>query len=412
MRRWTKGVALAAALGMSLAACSSGDDSGSDTGSGSTGGSLLIWADEKRAGPIGDLAKSWGEENDVSVEVTQINFEDLKDQFTQQVPAGQGPDIMLGQNAWAGDFVPSGLISPVDLGANRDQFAASAVEAFTVNGQTYGVPIAMDNIIMFRNTDLVPDAPATANEMGEIGLKLQKEGKTKYPVGLQVGDRGDMFHAFPFFTGAGGYFFGGPDAEGNYDTSDLGVDSPGAQAWAEAFSQWGKDGVVKSTFVQDDLRQAWVDGALPFWITGPWEKAAVMDSGVPFSAEPVPAWEGSDSPAVPVVGAHGFFLNQNSDNKTTAQAFLDATMNTEFMNEIYQADPRPPAWLASAEAVSDDPIDAALAEWAANGYPNLAIAAMNETMSEMDLAELKILNGEDPTTVLQEAKAAIESRIN
>jgi ABC-type glycerol-3-phosphate transport system substrate-binding protein len=66
MRRLVKGVALAAGLTLTLAACSSSDDSGAEAESGS---SLTIWADEKRAEPIGALATTWGEENGVEVTV-------------------------------------------------------------------------------------------------------------------------------------------------------------------------------------------------------------------------------------------------------------------------------------------------------------------------------------------------------
>lgn len=413
MRRITQGVALAAALTLGLAACSS-----SDSGSGSaaeSGSSLTIWADEKRAQPIGDLAKSWGEENGVTVTVEQVNFDGMKDQFLQQAPQGQGPDILLGANDWAGEFVPSGLVSPIELGSSKDSFVEASVDAFTINGQNYGVPVATENILLFRNTGLAPESPASLNEMGETGLKLKKDGKTQYPVGLQVGDKGDAYHAYPFFSAAGGYFFGGPDSSGNYDTADLGLTSEGGLAWADAFSKWGKDGVVKSTFVGDDLTNAWSQGKLAYWVTGPWNKAVVEEAekkkNVKFAAEGLPTWDGSSEKAVPIVGAQGFYLSQNSENKTTAQAFLDASMNTEFMDSLFAADPRPPAWKDSLSQAESDPIIKAVAEFGADGFPNLPYPEMGPTYEEMGLAEKKILDGADPKKTMEEAQANVEKRI-
>ena len=409
MRRITKGVAIAGALMLGLAACSS--DSGSNAESGT---SLTIWADEKRAGPIGDLAKSWGEENGVEVSVEQVNFDTMKDQFLQQAPQGQGPDILLGANDWAGEFVGSGLVSPIELGSNKENFSAAAVNAFTIDSSNYGVPVATENILLFRNTDLAPDAPASLNEMADVGLQLKKDGKTQYPVGLQVGDEGDAYHAFPFFSAAGGYYFAGPDSEGNYDTSDLGLTSEGGLAWADAFSKWGKEGVVKSTFVGDDLTNAWSQGKLAYWITGPWNKETVEDAekknNVKFSAESLPTWDGLDSKSVPIVGAQGFFMNQGSDNKTTAQAFLDATMTTAFMDSLFAADPRPPAWKESLKAADDDPIIKAVAEFGEDGFPNLPNKVMGVVYEEFGLAEKKILDGADPTKTMEEAQANVEKR--
>ena len=152
-----RGVALAATLtlGFALAACGSDDGgSGSEAESGSA---LTIWADEKRAGPIGELAQTWGDENGVDVTVQQVNFDGMKDQFVQQAPQGQGPDILLGANDWAGEFVDSGLVAPINLGSSRDSFVTASVNAFTIAGQTYGVPVATENILLFRNTKLAPD---------------------------------------------------------------------------------------------------------------------------------------------------------------------------------------------------------------------------------------------------------------
>lgn len=409
MLRIKHGVALAAALTLGLTACSSGS-SGSGS-SAESGTALTIWADEKRAEPIGALATSWGEENGVDVTVEQVNFDGMKDQFVQQAPQGQGPDILLGANDWAGEFVASGLVSPIDLGGSKSSFVEASVNAFTIDGQTYGVPVATENILLFRNTDLAPDAPKSLNEMGDTGLQLKKDKKTQYPVGLQVGDQGDAYHAYPFLSAAGGYFFGGPDAQGNYDTSDLGLTSEGGLAWADAFSKWGKEGVVKSTFVGDDLTNAWSQGKLAYWITGPWNKSVVEESKVPYSAEGLPSWDGSSAKAVPIVGAQGFYLSQNSQNKTTAQAFLDATLNTEFMNSVFEADPRPPAWKDSLSAAEKDPIIKAVAEFGADGFPNLPYAAMGPMYEEVGLAEKKILDGADPKKTMEEAQANVEKRI-
>lgn len=411
MRRVRHTVAFGAvlALGFGLTAC--GGSGGGDAGGGGEGGELLIWADEKRAKVIQDLAQSWGEENGVKVTVTQINFDDLKDQYAQQAPAGQGPDILLGASDWIGDFQASGLIAPIDLGDNKSKFNEAAVNVFSVNGQTFGLPVATENIVMFRNKALAPEAPKSIDEMAETGLKLQSEGKTNYPIGLSVGEKGDAYHSYPFFSAAGGYFFGGPDADGAYDFADVGLASEGGLTFAKAWSEFGKKGVIKSTFSGDDLKEAWSAGKLAYWITGPWNSDAVKESGIDYSVESLPGWEGVDSKPVPIVGGQGFMLNQNSNNKTTAQAFLDATMNTEFMDSLFAADPRPPAWSESAAAASSDPIISAILEFGQGGFPNLPSPAMGVIYEEAGLAQKKILDGADPEATMKEAQANTIARI-
>lgn len=400
MRRLRQGAVLATALALGLTACSSDGDE-----SGDVGGSLLIWADEKRAGPVGDLAKEWGDENGVDVEVVQITYADIQPQFTQQAPAGQGPDVLLGGNDWVEEFSASGLISPVDLGGNEDKFVESAIDGWTVDGQIYAVPIAVENVVLFRNTDLAPEAPETLEAMAEAGLALQDEGKTRFPIGIQVGENGDAYHAFPFYSGAGGYFY--PLDNGEFDTSDLGVGGEGSLEFGKRWGELGASGAIKSTFVGDDLINAWSSGELAYWITGPWNIPIVTESGVNFSTEPVPGWEGSDSPAVPIVGSQGFYLNQLSENKTTAQAFLDATLNTEFMNAIYEADPRPPAWTESD--ASSDPIISAILAYGEGGYPNLYPNSA-VVYEELGLAQVRILDGAESDSAIEDAAANIADR--
>ncbi len=418
MNRVVKGAAVAAAFAITLTACSSGSSSGgSSAGSGasaSSGTSLTIWADEKRAGPIGDLAKQWGQENGVNVTVTQVNFDNLKDQYTQQAPAGQGPDIFLGANDWAGEFQKSGLIAPVDLGSNKSNFVETAVNGFTLGGQTYGVPIAVENVIMFRNTNLAPTAPATINDMATSGLALQAAGQTQFPIGLQVGDKGDAYHAYPLYSAAGGYIFGGPNAQGEYDTKDLGVGKAGSITFANNWAQLGQQGAIKSTFTGDDLKNAWIAGKLAYWITGPWNASVVTGAAAtaPFVAEAVPGWAGSSTKSEPIVGSQGFYLNQNSTNKSTAQAFLDATMNTQFMDAIFKADPRPPAWKASATAAASDPIIKAVQDYGQGGFPNLPYPQMGPVYEELGLAQKKILDGAPPQATMEAAGANIQKRIN
>ncbi|MFI0432426.1 MAG: extracellular solute-binding protein [Candidatus Nanopelagicales bacterium] len=417
MGRMIRGAAVVAGLAIALTACggsssSSSSGSASNGASAANGSSLTIWADEKRAAPIQQLANQWGQENGVTVTVTQVNFDDMKDQYNQQAPNGQGPDVFMGANDWAGELQKSGLISPIDLGSNKSSFVDTSITAFTVDGQTYGVPVAVENVIMFRNTTLAPNAPASIQDMATTGLQLQSEGKTQYPIGMQVGDKGDAYHAYPMYSAAGGYLYGGPNAQGEYDPNDMGVGKEGSLAFATNWAQLGQQGAIKSTFTGDDLKNAWAAGKLAYWITGPWNSDTVKASAAtaPFVAEPVPGWQGVSSPAEPIVGSQGFFLNQNSKNKTNAQAFLDATMNTEFMNSMFAADPRPPAWKDSQSQASNDPIIKAVTDFGAKGFPNLPWPQMSVVYEELGLAQKKILDGADPKATMEAAAANIKQR--
>ena len=125
----------------------------------------------------------------------------------------------------------------------------------------------------------------------------------------------------------------------------------------------------------------------------------------------MPTWDGSSEKSVPIVGSQGFYMNAKSTNQTTAQAFLDATMNTEFMDAMYAADPRPPAWKDSLTTAKDDPIIKATSEYGEGGYPNLPYPEMGPMYEEMGVAEKKILDGAPPEQTMNDVQASLEKRI-
>ena len=131
--------------------------------------------------------------------------------------SGKGPDIVVGAHDWIGNLVQNGTIDPVQLtDAQKAAFAPVAVKAVTFNGQVYGVPYAIENLALIRNTDLAPTAPATIEGLVAAGKTLKEAGKVSNIMALQVGQTGDAYHVYPLFSSAGGYLFG-TKANGDYD---------------------------------------------------------------------------------------------------------------------------------------------------------------------------------------------------
>ena len=56
-------------------------------------------------------------------------------------------------------------------------FDPLAVKGMTFDGQLYGVPYSVENIALFRNTDLAPDCPTTMEDLVATGQQLVNDGK-------------------------------------------------------------------------------------------------------------------------------------------------------------------------------------------------------------------------------------------
>ncbi len=145
------------------------------------------------------IADEFAAAEGITVEVVEIPNDEIRSQFSIAAPAGEGPDIVTGAHDWLGEFVSNGVVAPIDLGADADLYAPVAIEAFTYDGALYGVPYAIENIALIRNTDLVPVAPATFEDLEATALALQADGTVDVPLGIQQ-DPADPYHNYPLFS--------------------------------------------------------------------------------------------------------------------------------------------------------------------------------------------------------------------
>ena len=249
---------------------------------------LVIWADDTRAPVLTPIADAFSAEEGVEVAVLEVPFDEIRDNLSVQGPAGEGPDIVVGAHDWLGELVSNGVVLPVDLGPDADLYSDVAISAFSYDGQQYGLPYAIENIALIRNTDLVPEAPASFAELEEIALGLQADGTVDVPLAVQQ-DPADPYHNYPLFSGSGGYVFGLND-DGSYNPDDVGIDSEGGLVAAENFAAWSESGLVNKDVSYDVMIDSFSNGTAPFAITGPW---AVGDfEGVNFVVEPIPPIDG------------------------------------------------------------------------------------------------------------------------
>ena len=355
---------------------------------------LVIWADDTRTPVITPLAEAFGEANGITTAVQEVNFDDIRDRLATAGPAGEGPDVIIGAHDWLGQLVNSGLLAPVDL-PNAADFSEVAVQAMSYDGQLYGVPYAIENIALLRNVDLVPEAPASLEELEQIALGLVESGEAEIPLAIQ-NDPGDPFHNFPLYTAAGGYLFG-QNPDGSLNPDDLGLDSEGGLAAGAQFQAWAESGLLQAGLSYDIMIESFGNGEAPFAITGPWAVAdpdrGFKATGVNYVVEPVPPLNGTT--ASPFVGVQGFMVSAFAENPLFAQTFITEVMTTEdVQTDLFVAGGRPPANISAFEAAAaGDPDIEGFGQSGINGQPMPAIPEMGSVWSAWTDAYALILNG-------------------
>ncbi|MFB7798696.1 extracellular solute-binding protein [Isoptericola sp. NPDC056134] len=406
-----RSILLASALATTLAltACGSGEPSGDSSADASAkpsaSGSLTVWVDETREAAVTTAAEAYEAESGVDVEIVQKNFEDIRADFLAQVPTGEGPDVTVGAHDWLGEFTANGVVAPIELGDKAGDFIPVSVQAFTQDGQVYGLPYAIENIALIRNTELAPEAPKTYDDMVAAG----KKAGTKFPFLIQSdGDKGDPYTYYPFQTS-----FGAPVFEQNDDGSyrpELALGGENGEAFATWLGEQGDEGNLSIDISYDIAVEAFAKGQSPFVIGGPWMLEQFKD--LDLAVDPIPA--PGDQPAQPFVGVQGFYVSAQSKNALLANDFLVNYMSTpEAQTALFEAGGRPPALVEAADAASEDPLVAGFREVGASAVPMPSIPEMGSVWSFWGVTEASIISGkaDDPVKAWNKMVSDIEGAL-
>ncbi|WP_349428544.1 maltose ABC transporter substrate-binding protein [Microbacterium sp. LWS13-1.2] len=382
--------AIAAVSALTLVGCASGGDSNSGD-EGESAGEITVWVDADRAAVLEDAAKDFTADTGVKVKLVQKEFGEIRDQFVQQVPTGKGPDIAVGAHDWLGTLVTNGVVAPVELGDAASDYEKVAIDAWSYDGQVYGVPYAIENIALLRNTDLAPEAPTSYDDMIAKGTAAGTE--YKFLVGLDP-EAADPYHLYPFQTSFGAPVFG-TNADGSYNADDLQIGNEGGQAFATWLGSQGATGtgVFNSNISGDLARENFVAGKAPFYLTGPWNVPAAEEAGLNLAVDPIPSAGGQA--AQPFAGVQGFFLSSESENSLAATEFLANYIGSEeVQTALYEVGGRTPALTAAYDAaVAGDPITAGFGAVGAEAVPMPSIPEMGSVWEYWGVTETAIING-------------------
>jgi arabinogalactan oligomer / maltooligosaccharide transport system substrate-binding protein len=368
---------------------------------------LVIWADDTRTPVIEPFAEQFAEEQGISVAVQEVPEEDMRDLVSLQAPAGEGPDVFIGAHDWLGQLVEDGVVAQLDLGGGEGDYLDVATQAFNYDGANYGLPYSIENIALFRNTELVPEPVGSLEEMAEIANGLVEDGEAEIPVGWQ---QPDVYHNYWVVTATGGYVFA-QDDDGSYDASDVGIDSEGALEAASVFADLTEQGVLSQDVDYDVMIDTFSRGAAPFAVTGPWAIADFDEGDVEYEIDGLPTVEGG-TPA-PFVGVQGFMISAFSEQELAARTFVVDFMGTEDAQlELYEAGNRPPALQSAFDQVADDPMVAGFGEAGAEGAPMPAIPQMGSVWDAWTNAYTNILSGQDAESAFEEAAEQVRTLID
>jgi arabinogalactan oligomer/maltooligosaccharide transport system substrate-binding protein len=371
---------------------------------------LVVWVndEEKQKQALSDIFKKYTEKTGIKIEMVAVSMLDQAKKLALDGPAGKGPDVFYQPHDRIGDIVLQGLAEPVDLGDAKNDYSKTAINAVTYDGEIYGAPMVVETYGLFYNKDLVPQAPKTMDELMNIAKEKTNASQDKYGFLMEATN---FYFVYPFFAGYGGYVF--HNADGKYDTSDVGLANDGAVKGAQLIQSWFKNGYIPKEITGDVMNGLFTKGNVATVITGPWNIATYRDAlGDKLATAPLPVLDNGEHPKS-FVGVKSWMLSAYSKNKEWATDFMKFITNEENSLHYYEIAGEMPAneKALTNEKIKNDPLISGFAEQIQYGEPMPNVPQMSQVWEPMGNALQFIAKGDNPKDVLTEAVKTIQDKI-
>lgn len=375
-------------------------------------GELLVWEDIKKSNGIADAVKAFEAKYNVKVKVQEMPYTQQIEKLRLDGPAGIGPDVLVLPHDQVGTAVVQGLIAELKVDkAFLDTFTKPAVDAQTYQGKLYGIPKAVETIVMIYNKDLLPKAPETMDEL----YKFSKEQRAAGKYGL-LAKFDEIYYAYGALSGMGGYIFG-QNSNGSLNVKDVGLANAGSQKAVEYIKKFYADGLFPNGIIGDTGANAidslFTEKKAAAVITGPWAFQPYKDAGVNYGVAPLPTLPNGER-MHSFLGVKGYSVSTYSKQKDLAQKFV------EFINSADNAKVRfqKTAEIPPVKALIDDPLikndekSRAVAIQAGYAVPMPSVPEMQEVWAPANSAlQLSVSGKQDVKKALENAVKNINMQI-
>jgi arabinogalactan oligomer / maltooligosaccharide transport system substrate-binding protein len=355
---------------------------------------LKIWT------PFGDQTLEWLQSEvdnfsaafGVPVEVIKLDLGELKQQMLLAAPQGEAGDVVVGiPHDQIGELAAGGVLSDMGQYATQtylDDLNEQARLAFTFGGKLFGLPMYVQGPALIVNTDLVPEVPATYEDM----IAKAKELTTSDQFGFLF-DVNNFYFAYNWIRSNGGYVFGRDDS--GLNPGDVGLNSEGAVRGAEMLKALRQsEALIPAGMNYDVANGQFIDGALAMTYNGPWAISQYRDAGLNVAVFPVPpmadgtSWSG-------FITVDGVLMNEFSTNKVDAANLAKWLTRKDAQVSLANISGRIPASQSALAEVNSDPIIAGFGAALTNAEPMPNIPEMGQVWGPMGNALLVITESAD-----------------
>ncbi len=415
---WRRGLAIVLSLGLLLlGGCYSQGDRGEDTVH------LTLWHGINPP-PNRDIFQNLVDRFNqthpkIQVEALYIGQPDRQlPKILTAVVGDAPPDLLWFPPMLAGQLVELGAIVPVDDWLDRSDLKAqidpSLIDGMTLNGQTWSVPMATNNVgIFYRPSRFeaagITELPQTWEQLRQCArqLSFDEDGdgrNDRYGMLLSLGkSEWVVFTWLSFLYSAGGELV----EDGQLDLySDAAIEA--LQFWSDLIRE---DIAILSPPERGYELDDFISGRVAMQITGPWTLGQLSQLDIDYAVMPMPR---ATERATVAGGENLFVMKTRPDRQQAALEFLEYVLSQEFQTEWALGTGYLPINLKARESptyrqfVTEQPVlDVFLEQmkWARSrpnlpGYPRLS--------ESLGRAIEAVLLGTKPKAAIEAARARLD----
>lgn len=328
---------------------------------------IVIWSHltEIEIAEVKKAAEEWAKKtgNTVKVQLDKSDFQ----AYLQAANSSKAPDIMFGiAHDNLGAFHKAGLLAEVPEGIiDNSKYVPNAIDAVSYDKKMFSIPISMETYALFYNTDKIPIAPTTVEDLIAQGQKF----------GFQY-DINNFYYTFAFIAGNGGYIF--KNNGGTLDPKDIGLGNEGALKAYQLLADFTqKYKFMPATIKGNDAKANFQKGDEALYIGGLCDVDGFKKAGIKFAVAPLPTIDGKPCPSS--MGVQAAFVNAKSKNQKEAWDLMKyLSQNTSMA--LLKVGNRIPVVKEELDKneLKGDAILAAFAKQAENAIPMPNIPEMSE----------------------------------
>ena len=373
---------------------------------------LNVWEDIKKSVGIQDAVKDFEQKYDVKVNVQEMPYAQQLEKLRLDGPAGIGPDVLVIPNDQLGGAVVQGPLTPLNLDKEKvDAFTPASINAFRLDNTLYGVPKAVETLVLIYNKDLLDKPLQSLPEWLDYSKKQREQNK----YGL-LAKFDQIYYSWGAIGPMGGYLFGKND-KGGFNPKDIGLNKPGAVEAVTFLKKFYSEGVFPSGILGDNglnaIDSLFTEKKAAAVINGPWAFQPYEAAGVNYGVAPLPNLP-DGKPMSSFLGVKGYVVSTWSKDKQLAQQFLEFINQPQYVKTRYIATREIPAQKAMIDdpMIKNDEKASAVAVQAARATAMPGIPEMGEVWGPANAAlELSLTGKQEPQAALDAATKQIHMQV-